>query len=219
MTDATPADRPPSEPSLSSEAQEPPAPVPEDVPGAGDPAASNGAGAADPSPGESAPEVPDPDAAAGPGQDREMALQTELERVQDQRMRLAADFDNHRKRSEERLRASWARAQADLLARLLDPLDDLRRVAECDPEAATATSLVEGVVLVERKFARLLDEAGVEVVDPQDEPFDPATMEAMMRVPAETEELDDMVERVLQRGFTLKGQLLRPARVAVYKAG
>ena len=146
------------------------------------------------------------------------ALQAELERAQDQRIRLAADFDNYRKRTEGQLKSRWNHAQADLLARLLDPLDDLGRVTDCDPETATAESLLEGVAQVERKFARLLEEAGVEVVDPLGEPFDPTRMEAMMRVPADSEDLDDVVQMVMQRGFTLKGQLLRPARVAVYKA-
>ncbi len=146
------------------------------------------------------------------------ALQAELERAQDQRIRLAADFDNYRKRTEGQLKSRWNHAQADLLARLLDPLDDLGRVIDCDPETATAESLLEGVAQVERKFARILEEAGVEVVDPLGEPFDPTRMEAMMRVPADSEDMDDVVQMVMQRGFTLKGQLLRPARVAVYKA-
>lgn len=149
----------------------------------------------------------------------EDALRAEIEHLQDQRVRLAADFDNYRKRAEERLRASWTRAQADLLARLLDPMDDLGRVAECDPETGNIASVVEGVDLVERKFARILEEIGVEVVDPRGEPFDPSTMEAIMRVSTDAEDQDETVERVVQRGFTLKGHLLRPARVAVYKAG
>ena len=71
---------------------------------------------------------------------------------------------------------------------------------------------------MERKFFRVLEEAGVEVVDPQGEAFDPNTMEAMMRVPAGSDEDDDMVERVFQRGYTFRGQLVRPARVSVFKA-
>lgn len=169
---------------------------------------------------EPAPEedLADGDHDAGPGDPAASALQAELERAQDQRIRLAADFDNYRKRTEGQLKSRWNHAQADLLARLLDPLDDLGRVTDCDPETATAESLLEGVAQVERKFARLLEEAGVDVVDPLGEPFDPTRMEAMMRVPADSEDLDDVVQMVMQRGFTLKGQLLRPARVAVYKA-
>ena len=64
----------------------------------------------------------------------------------------------------------------------------------------------------------MLGEAGVEVVDPAGEQFDPNTMEAMMRAPALSDEDDDIVERVFQRGYTFKGLLIRPARVSVYKA-
>lgn len=207
FADADDHDAPPEDASASTPQTEPSAdrdhdPAPEDAANVSAPATEPSAEVAD--------REPAPDAAS--------ALQAELERAQDQRIRLAADFDNYRKRTEGQLKSRWNHAQADLLARLLDPLDDLGRVTGCDPETATAESLLEGVAQVERKFARILEEAGVEVVDPLGEPFDPTRMEAMMRVPADSEDMDDVVQMVMQRGFTLKGQLLRPARVAVYKA-
>ncbi len=145
-------------------------------------------------------------------------LRAERDRFRDQHLRLAADFDNYRKRTEGRLRQRWDRAQADLVSRLLDPLDDLLRVTALEPETASVEAIVEGVDLVERKFFRVLEDAGVEVVDPQGEEFDPNTMEAMMRVLAESEADDDVVERVFQRGYTFKGLLVRAARVSVFKA-
>ncbi len=145
-------------------------------------------------------------------------LRAERDRARDRHLRLAADFDNYRKRTEGRLRQRWDRAQADLVSRMLEPLDDLLRVTALEPESASVEAIVEGVDLVERKFFRVLDEAGVEVVDPEGEEFDPNTMEAMMSVPAGSEEEDDTVERVFQRGYTFKGLLVRPARVSVYKA-
>jgi molecular chaperone GrpE len=147
-----------------------------------------------------------------------LELLAERDRARDRHLRLAADFDNYRKRTEDRLRQRWDRAQADLVSRLLEPLDDLLRVTALEPETASVEAIVEGVDLVERKFFRLLGEAGVEVVDPEGERFDPNTMEAMMRVPAGSEEQDDIVARVFQRGYTYKGLLVRPARVGVYKA-
>ena len=78
---------------------------------------------------------------------------------------------------------------------------------------------MEGVDLVERKFVRILEDSGVEVIDPVGEPFDPECMEAMMRVPAESEEQDDSVAQVLLKGYSLKGVLVRPARVSVFKQG
>lgn len=147
------------------------------------------------------------------------ALREERDIWKDRHLRLAADFDNYRRRSETEMRQRWTRAQADLVAQLLEPLDDLLRIADWGPETKTsAEAVVEGAGLVERKFFRVLEEIGVEVVDPSGDPFDPNTMEAMMRVPAGSEEDDDVVERVFQKGYVLKGQLLRPARVSVYKA-
>ena len=167
----------------------------------------------DPHPGHDA-ESPEADDRADPV----LELTTERDRLKDRHLRLAADFDNYRKRTEERLRQGWDRAQADLVARLLDPLDDLLRVTALEPEnKSSVDSIVEGVDLVERKFFQVLKDAGVEVVDPAGEPFDPNTMEAMMRAPAESEDDDDTVAMVFQRGYTLKGLLIRPARVSVFK--
>ncbi|MYB07628.1 MAG: nucleotide exchange factor GrpE [Gemmatimonadetes bacterium] len=164
--------------------------------------------------------VPDGGAGAeGVGEDPLVELAAERDRLRDQHLRLAADFDNYRKRTEDRLRQGWDRAQADLVSRLLDPLDDLLRVTALEPEnKSSVDSIVEGVDLVERKFFRVLGDAGVEVVDPAGEAFDPNTMEAMMRVPTEAEEDDDTVAMVFQRGYTLRGVLIRPARVSVFKS-
>ena len=145
-------------------------------------------------------------------------LRAERDWSRDQHLRLAADFDNYRKRTEDRLRQRWNSARADLVSHLLDPLDDLLRVTALEPETASVEAIVEGVDLVERKFFRVLEDAGVEIVDPGGEVFDPNTMEAMMRVPADSEDDDDVVAQVFQRGYTLKGLLVRPARVSVYKA-
>ena len=158
----------------------------------------------------------DPDAEAG--EETVQEARAERDRIRDRHLRLAADFDNYRKRTEDRLRQRWDRAQAGLVSLLLEPLDDLLRVTALEPGNASVEAIVEGVDLVERKFFRVLEEAGVEVVNPVGEVFDPNTMEAMMRVPAAGDDEDDMVERVFQRGYTFRGQLVRPARVSVFKA-
>lgn len=172
--------------------------------------------------GESAAEDGPGDTAAGDGVDEPdplERLEEERDHLKDQHLRLAADFGNYRRRTEDRLRQRWNRAQADLVGRLLDPLDDLRRVTALEPEStASVDAIVEGVDLVERKFFRALEEAGVEVVDPEGERFDPNTMEAMMRMATDEEADDDTVAQVFQRGYTMKGILIRPARVSVFKA-
>jgi molecular chaperone GrpE len=153
--------------------------------------------------------------ASGGGETAELRL--ELENQQDRYLRLAAEFDNFRRRSLAQMGDSEIRAQAKLIGTLLQALDDMGRVTSLDPEAATVESVLEGVALVERKLYQLLNEAGLEEVNPEGAPFDPNVMEAMMRVPTDSAEEDDTVDQVFQRGFRFRGHLVRPARVSVRK--
>jgi molecular chaperone GrpE len=147
-------------------------------------------------------------------------LQAEFEAQKERHLRLAAEFTNYRRRAESEMTEAWGRAQADLLRRFLDVLDDLQRVSSLDPanEAVSVQSVVDGIDLVERKFQRALDEAKVEVVDPAPgSPFDPKTMEAVVSVPATESDQDDTVDQVFQRGYRFRNHLVRPARVSVRK--
>ncbi len=164
------------------------------------------------------PEVAEEEAAGAELQEELDHLEDEFQSLKDRHLRLAADFENYRKRAQSEMSESWIRAQADLVRRLLDALDDLERVTALDPGESSVESVLEGVELVERKLLRAMKEAGVEVVEPEGEAFDPETMEAMMRVPAESEEDEDRVQQVFQKGYVFKGHLVRPARVSVMKA-
>jgi molecular chaperone GrpE len=156
--------------------------------------------------------------AGAPGRDELQSVQREMADLNDRHLRLVAEFNNFRRRTEQERLGAWARAQADLVAKFLDVLDDLNRVAELDLGNATVETIMEGIDLVERKFVRVLEESGVEVIDPAGEIFDPERMEAMLRVPAESEDQDEEVAQVFQKGYSLKGLLVRPARVSVYKS-
>jgi molecular chaperone GrpE len=144
-------------------------------------------------------------------------LQHELDSLNERHLRLAAEFKNYRRRAESEMGETWSRAQSDLVRRFLDVLDDLQRVSGLDPSdgSVKVEAIVEGVDLVERKFVRALEEAGVEVFDPVGERFDPERMEAVMKVVTHSAEEDDRVAQVFQRGYMLKGHLIRPARVSV----
>jgi molecular chaperone GrpE len=148
-----------------------------------------------------------------------VALREEFESLNDRHLRLVAEFNNFKRRSEQERLAAWARAQADLMGRLLDVLDDLQRVADLDLSNATVEAIMEGIDLVERKFVRQLDDAGIETIQPDGATFDPELMEAMMRVPAESDDQVDRVAQVFQKGYALKGNLIRPARVSVFTQG
>lgn len=160
------------------------------------------------------------DPEVGEGEDTELiALREEFESLNDRHLRLVAEFDNFRRRSANERLAAGSHAQAQLVEKFLDVLDDLHRVAELDLTNATVEAIMEGIDLVERKFVRALGEASVEMHDPSGEAFNPEVMEAMMRVPAESDDQVDYVAQVFQKGYSLKGILVRPARVSVYTQG
>lgn len=144
-------------------------------------------------------------------------LRRDFSTLSDRHIRLAAEFDNYRKRVERERADTWTRAQGDLAARLLDALDDLERFTHHAAESDDA--LLQGVQLVERKLRQSLQAAGLEEVDADGARFDPNSMEAVAMVPVDSHEEDDVVSDVFQRGYRFKGNLIRPARVRVKKHG
>jgi molecular chaperone GrpE len=154
----------------------------------------------------------EPQGDAPPAADQTQRL---LDEQRDKYLRLAAEYDNFRKRMvKERQEDEW-RGQARLVKGLIETLDDLGRVAHVDPATADAQSIAEGVALVEKKLLKSLAGHGLEIVNPVDQPFDPAHHEAVTTEPALSPEDDHMVARVFQLGYLFRGQLIRPARVVV----
>jgi molecular chaperone GrpE len=123
-------------------------------------------------------------------------LEEDLAELKDRHLRLAAEYDNYRKRS-SRERAELAdRAQASFVAKLLDVLDDLDRLVASDP-ATPLASLREGLSAVETAF-------------------DPTLHEAVSTTPAPERSKEQVVSATFQPGYRFKGTLVRPARVQVY---
>lgn len=142
-------------------------------------------------------------------------LQRELTTERDKHLRLAAEFDNFRRRNLKEKMEAEARGQAELARLILDPLDDIARFAHVDPAQTESKTVVEGVEMVEKKLDKTLRGIGLEPVNPVDQKFDPALHEAVGTETADSPDLDGTVSRVYQLGYTFKGQLLRPARVVV----
>lgn len=142
-------------------------------------------------------------------------LQRRINEQQEKYLRLAAEYDNYRKRSTRERQETGSRAQADLVKLLLDPLDDLARFAHVDPASVDAGTVVQGVEMVEKKTMKALAGAGLEPINPVNQTFDPKVHEAVATEPALSPEDDHVVARVFQVGYLFNGQLLRPARVVV----
>jgi molecular chaperone GrpE len=142
-------------------------------------------------------------------------LQRVLDDQRDRYLRLAAEYDNFRKRTQRERSEAGARAQGELVKHLIESLDDLSRFAAIDASTTDAATIIKGVDLVEKKLRKALVAAGLEIIEALDQPFDPTVHEAVATEPALSPEDDNMVARVYQVGYRFANQLLRPARVVV----
>jgi len=150
---------------------------------------------------------------SGPGQGASQESDASADR--DRYLRLAAEYDNYRKRSAKERQDAGTRAQAELVRQMIEALDDVARFAHVDPATTDAATVVQGVDMVEKKLLKALGNAGLEVINPVGETFDPALHEAVATEPTSAKEDDHVVSRVYQPGYLFKSQLLRPARVVV----
>ncbi|HVZ78070.1 MAG TPA: nucleotide exchange factor GrpE [Gemmatimonadaceae bacterium] len=143
------------------------------------------------------------------------AVQAELADQKDRLLRLAAEYDNFRKRSVRERQEAELKGMGLLIKGIIDALDDLGRFAHVDPSTVDAATVVQGADMVEKKLLKSLAGHGLEVVNPIGQPFDPSVQEALTTMPAQSPEEDHLVAQVFQVGYVFNGQLLRPARVVV----
>ena len=144
-------------------------------------------------------------------------LEDQLAELRDRHVRLAAEYDNFRKRvAKERIELT-DRAQAALAGKLLDVLDDLDRV-ESGGQLSENDVVQQALILIERKLRKELEAAGLERLDPVGMPFDPSLHEAVSVLPAPDPSKDHTVSATFQAGYRFKGSLLRPARVQVFSS-
>ena len=144
-------------------------------------------------------------------EDQVAALEAERDEYLNDLKRVAAEFENYRKRVSRDQESLVARAHERLVKELVPVLDDLERALEA-AHAHEEAELEEGVALVARSFADILRKEGVEEV-PTEGRFDPHVHEALLSQPSEAEE--GSVLEVLQKGYKLGDRVLRPARVVV----
>ena len=137
--------------------------------------------------------------------------QREKEEYLDLARRTKADFENFRKRVASDLQAAQARGKAEMARGVIDAVDNLERALEATDGAG---DLATGVEMVLKGLCETLSKNGIEAVDPKGEKFDPTKHEALSTMPVEGAESGVVVE-VMQKGYSLGDQLIRPARVVV----
>ena len=169
-------------------------------------------GDGEPAPAETAPSAQQASRDADPPRSSDS---DQLSQQLDKYLRLAAEYDNYRKRSMKERAEAASRGQAELVSKLVDALDDLSRFAHIDPATTDPMTLHKGIEMVEQKMLKAFGAAGLEIINPVDQTFDPKEHEAVTTEPALSEEDDHTVGKVFQAGYRFNGQLLRPARVVV----
>jgi molecular chaperone GrpE len=156
-----------------------------------------------------------PPAASVDGLERRLqAAEARADEHLDDLRRLAAEFDNFRKRTAREQQSLVVRAHERLVKELLPVLDDLERALEA-AEQHEGAKLEEGVRLVHRALADVLRKEGVAEI-PTEGRFDPHVHEALLAQPSDADE--GTVIEVLQKGYQLGDRVLRPSRVVVAAA-
>ncbi len=146
-------------------------------------------------------------------------LEAEVKELRDNVARRQADFENYRKRTDRERATTYNRVVADIAAKLLPVLDNLKRALETEASVEAAESdefrhFLSGVDLVYKQLAGVLDAMGVKPVLAEGEQFDPHLHEAVVTEPTDDYEPDTVMQEIV-RGFTIGDKLIRPALVKV----
>lgn len=164
-------------------------------------------------------------AATEPGaQDLLVAAEAENAELRDKVLRMAAEMENLRKRTEREIADTRSYAIAGFARDMLVATDNLSRALAVIPDEArdaadgSFKSLIEGIEMTEREMHRLLQKNGVTPIEAQDEKFDPHRHQAMFEVP-DPSVPEGTVVQVVQAGFAIGERVLRPAMVGVSKGG
>jgi molecular chaperone GrpE len=144
------------------------------------------------------------------------ATQEELQIFQDKYLRLAAEFENYKRRAQRDQSDSIRFGNESLLKNLLPIIDNLERAIRCAKDAGTSGPLLEGVELTHKQFLETVGKIGVQQICSEGSPFDPTIHQAVTQVERDGVEPNTVVEE-FQKGYFLNDRILRPAMVSVAK--
>lgn len=159
------------------------------------------------------PAAPRGEAAAAAAENAVDTLRAEVEHLREMYLRKLAEFDNFRKRTDRERQELKRTAAEALVSELLPVLDNFERAVQHAGESEPAAFL-EGVGMIARQFADILNRSGLEAIDPSGALFDPELHEAVQRVEGTDHEPGSVVG-VFSKGYSFGGRLIRPAMVSV----
>ncbi len=139
-------------------------------------------------------------------------LAQQLSALNDQHLRLMAEYDNYRKRTQKEKETIYQDAKADTITKFLEIYDNLERAVSQEGDEENVHK--KGMTMIFHQLEGILTKLGVTVMDPKGEPFDPARHNAVMHI--EDESLgENVVAQVFQKGFLLGDKVIRFATVQV----
>ena len=142
------------------------------------------------------------------------SLRTQLDAKENQLKRLAADFENFRRRQVQEREDLFKYGQKDLILSLLPVVDNFERAITASKDAKDVTSVIEGIEKIQKQLIDAMQKNGVELIEALDKPFDPNFHEAVQQM-VNDEKPDQTVINELQKGYTLSGRVIRPSMVVV----
>lgn len=145
-------------------------------------------------------------------------LLAQIEDFKDRYLRTAAEFDNYRKRQARERDDLICYANERLISQLLPILDNLERALDSQPDQAELEGILEGVRMVSEQLQGVLRSCGLEAIQSVGDTFDPNLHEAVGVLPS-PEHPEGQVVSELQKGYSLKGRVLRPSMVHVAGPG
>jgi molecular chaperone GrpE len=146
---------------------------------------------------------------------KEKTLEEKYEELNTKYLLLYSDFDNFRKRSMKEKVDIITNASGEVIKDLLVVLDDFERAIQNNEKVEDADALREGFKLIHHKMLNILTQKGLESMEAKGDVFDADKHEAITQIPAPTEEDKGKVVDVIERGYNLKGSVLRYAKVVV----
>jgi molecular chaperone GrpE len=144
-------------------------------------------------------------------------LKKENSALKDKFLRLAAEFDNYKKRTLKEKIEMMKTAATDTVSALLPVLDDFDRAKKNADDENSAETFSEGVSLVYQKLYNILKQKGLEPMETTGQPFDPEYHEAITEIPAPTDDLKGKIVDTVEKGYTLNDKIIRHAKVVVGK--
>ena len=147
--------------------------------------------------------------------DQLATLQQERDELYDRLLRMTADFENYRKRTERERRELSDAVTADIVRDVLPAIDDLERALAATATDEAASAYQRGIELIHRRLVDALRTRGVEPLDAIGKDFDPNWHEAVAHDPATDGRRDGEITAELRRGYRIGQRLVRPAQVKV----